>query len=116
MNIIYLFPICVATGFIFLLLTSALLYTSIYALAILPIICKFKYILEKNFLFIRNLYVVFSFTSAVTTSLQYTVSNQLFEKDQIEHGYIFHVIITSLGSIIGPVIGGKRKKETKDFI
>lgn len=54
-------------------------------------------------------YVVFSLTSAVTTSLQYTVSNQLFEKDQIEQGYIFHVIITSLGSIIGPVVGGKRK-------
>lgn len=43
MNIIYLFPICVFTGFIFLLLTFGLLYTSIHALAILPIICKFEF-------------------------------------------------------------------------
>ena len=49
---------------------------------------------------------MFSFTSAVTTSLQYTVSNQLFENDQTEQGYIYHVIITSLGLILGPVIGG----------
>jgi hypothetical protein len=52
------------------------------------------------------LLIVFSFTSAVTTSLQYTVSNQLFEKDQTEQGYVYHVIITSLGSILGPVVGG----------
>jgi len=52
-------------------------------------------------------YLVFSFTSAVTTSLQYTVSNQLFEKDRTEQGYIYHVIITSLGLILGPVIGGR---------
>ena len=52
---------------------------------------------------------MFSFTSAVTTALQYTVSNQLFEKDQIEQGYVYHVIIMSLGSIIGPVIGGKTR-------
>ncbi len=56
-----------------------------------------------------NFDVVFSFTSAVTTSLQYTVSNQLFEKDQTEQGYVYHVIITSLGSIVGPIVGGKRK-------
>ncbi|CAF4381111.1 unnamed protein product, partial [Adineta steineri] len=86
-NIIYLFPTCVFTGFIFLLLAFGLLYTSINALAILPI-------------------VLFSFTSAVTTSLQYTVSNQLFDKDETEQGYIYHVIITSLGLILGPIIGG----------
>ncbi|CAF0973596.1 unnamed protein product [Adineta ricciae] len=86
-DIIYLFPTCVVSGFIFLLLTFGLLYTTIYALAILPI-------------------VLFSFTSAVTTSLQYTVSNQLFENDQTEQGYVYHVIITSLGLILGPVIGG----------
>ncbi|CAF1400890.1 unnamed protein product [Adineta steineri] len=86
-NIIYLFPTCVFTGFIFLLLVFGLLYTSINALAILPI-------------------VLFSFTSAVTTSLQYTVSNQLFDKDETEQGYIYHVIITSLGLILGPIIGG----------
>jgi hypothetical protein len=40
-NIIYLFPICVFTGFIFLILIFGLLNTSIYALAILPIVCKF---------------------------------------------------------------------------
>jgi len=54
-----------------------------------------------------HFYLVFSFTSAVTTSLQYTVSNQLFEKDRTEQGYIYHVIITSLGLILGPVIGGR---------
>mgnify|MGYP002384628046 FL=1 len=52
--------------------------------------------------------LVFSLTSAVTTSLQYTVSNQLFDKDQTEQGYVYHVIITSLGSILGPIIGGNR--------
>jgi hypothetical protein len=54
-----------------------------------------------------HFYLVFSFTSAVTTSLQYTVSNKLFEKDRTEQGYIYHVIITSLGLILGPVIGGR---------
>ncbi|CAF4229124.1 unnamed protein product, partial [Rotaria magnacalcarata] len=86
-NIMYLFLICVFTGFIFLIIIFGLLYTSINALAVLPII-------------------LFSFTSVVTASLQYTVSTQLFEKDQIEHSYVYHVIITSLGLIIGPVVGG----------
>ncbi|CAF2774422.1 unnamed protein product [Rotaria sp. Silwood2] len=86
-NIIYLFPICAFTGFICLILTFGLLYTSVHALAILPI-------------------VLFSFTSAVTTSLQYTISSQLFPNDQMEQGYIYHVIVTSLGLIIGPVVGG----------
>ncbi|CAF4034123.1 unnamed protein product, partial [Rotaria magnacalcarata] len=85
-NIMYLFLICVFTGFIFLIIIFGLLYTSINALAVLPII-------------------LFIFTSVVTASLQYTVSTQLFEKDQIEHGYVYHVIITSLGLIIGPVVG-----------
>lgn len=54
----------------------------------------------------------------MTTSLQYTVSNQLFDKGQTEQGYVYHVIITSLGSIAGPVIGGKRnpKEYRKDDI
>ncbi|CAF1218465.1 unnamed protein product [Rotaria sordida] len=96
MNIIYLFPICVLTGLIFLLLIFGLLYTSINALAVLPII-------------------LFGFTSAVTTSLQYTVSNQLFESDQTEQGYIYHVIITSLGLIFGPVVGGIFLDRTRSY-
>lgn len=105
-DIIYLFPTCVLTGFFFLLLTFGLLYTTIYPLAILPIVCKFTSIERIKIIYYQIFLLVFSFTSAVTTSLQYTVSNQLFEKDQIEQGYIYHVIITSLGLILGPVIGG----------
>lgn len=51
--------------------------------------------------------LVFSFTSAVTTALQYTVSNRLFEDDQTEQGYVYHTMIMSLGAIIGPVLGGR---------
>ncbi len=39
-DIIYLFPFSVFTGLIVLTLTFGLLYTSLNALAILPIICK----------------------------------------------------------------------------
>jgi hypothetical protein len=39
-DIIYLFPASVFTGLIVLTLTFGLLYTSLNALAILPIICK----------------------------------------------------------------------------
>ena len=51
--------------------------------------------------------LVFSLTSAVTTSLQYTVSNQMFDTDQTEEGYIYHVIVMSIGCILGPVVGGR---------
>lgn len=47
----------------------------------------------------------------MTTSLQYTVSNQIFDKDQTEQGYIYHVMATSLGSILGPIIGGEEKTD-----
>jgi hypothetical protein len=40
-DIIYLFPTSAFTGFIFLLLIFGLLNTSLNALAILPIVCKF---------------------------------------------------------------------------
>ncbi|CAF1351704.1 unnamed protein product [Rotaria magnacalcarata] len=86
-DIIYLFPASVFTGLIVLTLTFALLYTSLNVLAILPII-------------------LFSFTPAVVTALQYTVSNRIFEEDRTEQGYIYHVIVTSLGTIVGPVVGG----------
>ncbi|CAF0899464.1 unnamed protein product [Adineta steineri] len=86
-DIIYLFPASIFTGLIVLTLTFGLLYTSLNALAILPIL-------------------LFSFTSAVVTALQYTVSNRIFEEDRTEQGYIYHVIITSLGTIVGPVVGG----------
>ncbi|CAF5229749.1 unnamed protein product, partial [Rotaria magnacalcarata] len=79
-DIIYLFPASVFTGLIVLTLTFALLYTSLNVLAILPII-------------------LFSFTPAVVTALQYTVSNRIFEEDRTEQGYIYHVIVTSLGTI-----------------
>lgn len=39
-DIIYLFPISVLTGFVFLTLIYGLLYTSLRPLAILPIVCK----------------------------------------------------------------------------
>ncbi len=39
-NVMYLFPMSVASGFIFLLLIFGLLGTSLDALAILPIVCK----------------------------------------------------------------------------
>ncbi|CAF5165893.1 unnamed protein product, partial [Rotaria magnacalcarata] len=42
----------------------------------------------------------------VVTALQYTVSNRIFEEDRTEQGYIYHVIVTSLGTIVGPVVGG----------
>jgi len=58
--------------------------------------------------FFENFYLVFSFTSAVTTALQYTVSNRIFEDDKTEQGYVYHVIITSLGTIVGPIIGGNK--------
>lgn len=86
-DIIYLFPASAFVGLIVLTLTFGLLYTSLKAIAILPII-------------------IFSFTSAVVTSLQYTVSNRIFQDDKTEQGYVYHVIITSLGTIVGPVIGG----------
>ncbi|CAF1520278.1 unnamed protein product [Adineta ricciae] len=86
-DIIYLFPASVFTGLIVLTLTFSLLYTSLNALAIFPII-------------------LFSFTSAVVTALQYTVSNRIFEEDRTEQGYVYHVIVTSLGTTVGPVIGG----------
>lgn len=41
MDIIYIFPTSVFTGIIVLTLTAGLLYTSLKALAIVPIICKF---------------------------------------------------------------------------
>jgi len=87
MDIIYIFPTSVFTGIIVLTLTAGLLYTSLSALAIVPII-------------------LFSFTSAVVTALQYTVSNRLFDEEHTEQGYVYHIIVTSLGTILGPVIGG----------
>lgn len=42
----------------------------------------------------------------MVTALQYTVANRIFDEDRTEQGYVFHVIVTSLGAIIGPVIGG----------
>jgi hypothetical protein len=53
-NIIYLFPACVFTGLLVLTITFGLLYTSLHALAILPIICKFS--LDD---LMKNLLVVF---------------------------------------------------------
>lgn len=44
----------------------------------------------------------------MTTTLQFTVSNQLFDDDQIEKGYTYQVAVMSLASIMGPIIGGKR--------
>jgi MFS family permease len=55
-----------------------------------------------------NLFLVFSFTSAVVTALQYTVSNRIFNDNRTEQGYVYHVIITSLGTIVGPVVGGMK--------
>jgi len=69
-----------------------------------------------------NIFLVFGFTSAVVTALQYTVSNRIFEDSRTEYGYVYHVIITSLGTIVGPVVGGMhfllnevRKKENDLF-
>ncbi len=42
-DIIYLFPTSVFTGLLVLTLTFGLLFTSLNALAILPIICKFMF-------------------------------------------------------------------------
>ena len=39
-DIVYLYPLCVVSGFIFLLLIFGLLHTSLSALAILPIVRK----------------------------------------------------------------------------
>ena len=50
---------------------------------------------------------MFSSTPAVLTALQYTVSHRLFDEEHTERGYIYHVMITSFGTIVGPVIGGK---------
>ncbi|CAF2417088.1 unnamed protein product [Rotaria sp. Silwood2] len=86
-EIIYLFPTSAFIGIVVLTLTFGLLYTSLNAIAILPI-------------------VLFGFTPAVVTALQYTVSNRIFEEDRTEQGYVYHVIVTSLGTIVGPVIGG----------
>ncbi|CAF3542019.1 unnamed protein product [Rotaria sordida] len=86
-DIIYLFPASVFTGIIVLILAFGLLYTSFSVIAILPII-------------------LFGFTPAVVTALQYTVSNRIFEEDRTEQGYIYHVIVTSLGTLVGPVVGG----------
>jgi uncharacterized membrane protein YeaQ/YmgE (transglycosylase-associated protein family) len=47
----------------------------------------------------------------VVTALQYTVANRIFDEDRTEQGYIFHVIVTSLGAIVGPVIGGMYRGE-----
>ena len=55
----------------------------------------------------ESLLIVFSFTSAVVTALQYTVSNRIFEDNRTEQGYIYHVFVTSLGTIVGPVMGGR---------
>ncbi|CAF1010457.1 unnamed protein product [Rotaria sp. Silwood1] len=86
-DIIYLFPTSAFTGIIVLILTFGLLYTSFSVIAILPII-------------------LFGFTPAVVTALQYTVSNRIFEEDRTEQGYVYHVIVTSLGTMVGPVVGG----------
>ena len=45
------------------------------------------------------------------TALQYTVANRIFDEDRTEQGYVFHVIVTSLGAIVGPVIGGAYRGE-----
>jgi hypothetical protein len=103
-DIIYLFPTSIFTGLIVLTLTFGLLYTSLNALAILPIICK---LISNRKFPIECIFIVFSFTSAVVTALQYTVSNRIFEDNRTEQGYIYHVMITSLGTIVGPVIGGR---------
>jgi hypothetical protein len=116
-DIIYLFPASAFTGLIALTLTFGLLYTSLNAVAILSIICKL--IFEDLISNLLNIFIVFSFTSAVVTALQYTVSNRIFEEDRTEQGYIFHVIITSLGTIVGPVIGGMNillSREMKSII
>ena len=42
------------------------------------------------------------------TALQYTVSSRLFDDERTEQGYVYHVIVTSLGTIVGPIIGGTR--------
>ncbi|CAF0728076.1 unnamed protein product [Didymodactylos carnosus] len=70
-----------------------------------PFILKY-FPIKIIYLFSIAAFSVFSFTSAVVTSLQYTVSSKLFDNNLREQGYCYHVIVTSLGTLFGPIIGG----------